>query len=279
MKATKYSLEGTKTGQVELPKQFEEEYRKDVIRSAVLSIQSKKRQPSGAYAGAGKHASAMLSKRRRKYRGTYGRGQSRTPRKILFRRGSNFYYVGAYAPNTVGGRRAHPPKSSKVFDRKINKKERLLAIRSAISATAMKHLVSKRGHLFNEVPLVVDSNIENLKKTKEVLELLKRLGLKNELERASEKNIRAGKGKLRSRKYKNGKGPLIIVSKKCDLLKTGKNISGVDISDVHLLNAELLAPGAVPGRLTIWSENSLESLKNENLFLGLKKESKKENKK
>ena len=47
-------------------------------------------------------------------------------------------WVGAFAPGTVGGRRAHPPKSEKIWSKKINKKENAKAIRSAISATLLK---------------------------------------------------------------------------------------------------------------------------------------------
>ncbi len=270
MKAALYDLEGSKVREIELPGQFSEEYRKDIIRSAVLSLLSKKRQSYGAYAGAGKNAAAILSKRRRKYKSTYGRGQARTPRKVMLRRGMNFYYMGAFSPNTVGGRRSHPPKSGKIFERKINNKERLLAIRSAIAATSIKNLVEKRGHLCKEVPMIVDVAVEDLKKTKEVIELMRKLGLHQELERVSEKKVRAGKGKLRGRKYKTKKGPLFVVSKKCSLMDSAKNICGVDISDVHFLNAEVLAPGAVPGRLTLWSEKAIEALKKENLFSGVK---------
>ena len=32
-------------------------------------------------------------------------------------------WVGAFAPGTVGGRKAHAPNAEKIFDKKINKKE------------------------------------------------------------------------------------------------------------------------------------------------------------
>ena len=68
--------------------------------------------------------SAKLSKRRRAYRGSYGFGISRTPRKILSKRGRRLGWVGAVAPNTVGGRRTHPPKAEKIWREEINTKER-----------------------------------------------------------------------------------------------------------------------------------------------------------
>ena len=104
-------------------------------------------------------------------------------------------------------------------------------------------------------------------KTKEVKDFLKKLGLEKELERSAVKKIRAGKGKLRGRKYKKRKGPLFIVSKKCKLLDSAKNIPGVDIVEVTQLNAEHLAPGADPGRLTLWSKAAIETIEKKKLFL------------
>jgi large subunit ribosomal protein L4e len=43
-------------------------------------------------------------------------------------------------------------------------------------------------------------------------------------------------------------------------------LAGFDISNVNSLNAELLAPGAVPGRLTVWSLDAIEKMKKEKLF-------------
>ena len=84
-----------------------------LIKRAVLTLQNNKRQRYGANPEAGKKVSAALSKRRRKYRGSYGHGISRVPRKILSRRGTSMNWQGAFAPGTVGGRRAHPPKAEK----------------------------------------------------------------------------------------------------------------------------------------------------------------------
>ena len=116
--------EGKESGKVDLPKQFSEPVRPGLIKRAVLAIQSHKRQPYGTDPRAGMKSSAELSRRRRKYRGSYGFGISRVPRKILSRRGTRMNWVGAFAPGTVGGREAHPPKASKKWAQKINKKER-----------------------------------------------------------------------------------------------------------------------------------------------------------
>ncbi len=266
MKANYFNLEGKKLKSIELPKQFNEPIRPDLIHKAVLTIQSHKRQPYGAKPKAGQRYSAVLSRRRRKYKSSYGHGISRVPRKTLWHRGTRFGWVGAFAPGTVGGRRAHPPKASKIWKQKINIKERRKAIRSALAAVVNEALIKKRGHLFKELPTIIDSKIETLAKTKEVKNLLIKLGLQKELERASVKKVRAGKGKMRGRKYKKRKGPLIVISKSCPLKKSSINIPGVDVCIVNNLNVELLAPGTVPGRLTIFSEESINKLNKLKLF-------------
>jgi len=268
MKLAIYESSKNKTGDIDLPKQFNEGVRPDLIKRAVLALQSNKRQPYGAAPGAGKRHSVKISKRRKKYRGCYGFGISRTPRKILSRRGTRMFWVGAFAPNTIGGRRAHPPKAEKIITKKINIKERRKAIRSAISATIVNHAVKERGHIIPEAyPFILGGKFEDLSKTKDIINTLNEFGLKEELSRASKKTVRAGKGKSRGRKYKTRKGPLIVVSKECKTTKAAINIPGIDIATVKELNAELLAPGAVPGRLTLWTKSAIEALEKEKLFL------------
>ncbi len=253
----------------ELPKVFEEEYRPDLIWRAFLVIRANKRQRYGAKPDAGKNYSAKLSRRRRAYRGAYGYGISRVPRKILIRRGMRFYWIGAVAPNTVGGRRAHPPKSEKEWKLKINKKERRKAIRSALRAVLIKEIVKSRGHKIpDDYPFAIIDEFQNIKKTKEVYNILVKLGFKDELERSKKKKVRAGKGKMRGRRYVKKKGLLIVVSKNCDLMKSARNIPGIDVIHVKDLNVELLAPGAQPGRATLFTKGALEYLKHNNLFMG-----------
>ena len=150
MKLDILDISNKKTGEINLPIQFDEEVRPDLVSRSVLALRSNKRQSYGAMPEAGKRASADVSKRRRKYRGMYGFGISRTPKKVLSRRGTRMNWVGAVAPNTVGGRRAHPPKSEKKLIKKINKKERKKAIRIGISATIIKDVVRGRGHVIPE---------------------------------------------------------------------------------------------------------------------------------
>ncbi len=256
-----------KTGEIKLPLQFEEEFRPDLIQRAVSSMQSHKRRVYGTSKYAGKRASAKLSRRRRDYRTSYGYGISRVPRKIMSRRGTRMNFTGAFAPGTVGGRRAHPPKRERLWREKINEKERKKAIRSAIAATISKEIVAERGHLTpTTYPFILDDKFESLCKTKDIIRVLRNLNLENELARIEDRKIRAGKGKTRGRKYRKRKGPLIVVSKTNELSKAATNIPGIDVVEVKRLNVELLAPGGKAGRLTLWTNAALNILEKENLF-------------
>ena len=211
--------------------------------------------------------SSYVSKRRHNYKGTYGIGQSRTPRKVLNRRGTRFFFVGATAPQTVGGRRAHPPKAEKEWSQKINVKERRKAIRSALAATVDVEAVKARGHFVPEgFPFALDNSFEELSKTKDVVEALETLGFKDEMTRAENTTIRAGAGKRRGRKTITKKSFLFVVSKDCPLLKSGSNIPGAEIVPVNGLNAELLAPGTHYGRLTLFTDAALDVLAEQDLF-------------
>ncbi len=262
-----YNLEKKPEGKIQLPSQFDEPVSNELISRSVITIQLNKRHPYGAKPGAGTRVSAQVSRRRRKYRGSYGKGISRVPRKIMSHRGSQFNWQGALMPGTVKGRRAHPPKSYDDRSRKINKKENRKAIRSALSATLVTDLVSKRGSIAPEgYPFAVSDSISSIDKTKAVKQALEKLGLTQELTRASRKTLRAGKGKARGRKYDKKTGPLIVVADKCQLQKSAANVPGVDVVIVNNLNTELLAPGAVPGRLTIFTPSALSKMKNDKLF-------------
>ncbi len=261
-------LDGNTVGQIELPPQFNEEIRFDLIKRAFLAIQSHKRQPYGASTIAGKQASAWTSKRRRSYRTSYGKGISRVSRAVFIRRGNAFIWFARNIAQAVKGKKAHPPKAEKDWYEKINKKERRKAIRSALAATTVLDLVKQRGHLYDgQVPLVVSDEFEKLQKVKEVKDVFIKLGLEKELERIYDIKRRAGKGKRRGRAYIERKGPLVVVSDYNEkLFKALDNIPGVDVVEVKDLNVELLAPGAQPGRLTIFTPSALQIMQEKKLF-------------
>ena len=267
MKLPIFSLEKKKSGEMELPPQFAEEFRPDLIKRAVHSLQSKARQAYGASPEAGQSHSSELRIRRWKYRGCYGFGISRVKRKILSRRGTRMYWVGATSPQTRGGRRSHPPKAEKKLEKNINIKENRKAIRSAIAATIDRGVVERRGHKVpKEYPFIVDSAFENVGGTSEAEKVFLQLGFGEELKRSLLKKIRAGIGKMRGRKYRRKKGPLIVVGGDCPLMKSAKNLPGVDIVPAKALNAELLAPGAMAGRAVLWTRKAIEAVEKEKLF-------------
>jgi large subunit ribosomal protein L4e len=242
------NAENKRLEDVELPKVFETPYRPDVIKKAVIAQQSHGFQPQGRDPMAGKRTTAESW--------GVGRGMSRVPRL----KGSS---RAAFGVSIVGGHQAFPPRSEKVIRKEINKKERRLAIRSGIAATANREVVGGRGHVIESVgqlPLTVEDSVQSISKTREVKELFVNLGVWPDVERADRKKIRAGRGKTRGRKRKVGKGPMIVVAEDLGIGKAAANLPGVDITRVEDLNADLLAPGAHPGRLVIWTKSALTSL-------------------
>jgi large subunit ribosomal protein L4e len=242
MKATVRSLDGTGAREIELPPAFSEDYRPDLIKKAVIALQSTRRQPHGTnpYAGILSSAQSWGS----------GRGVAQVPR---IKGGSR----AAKIPQAKGGREAHPPLVQKVIVREINKKEKQKAFRSALAATIIEDLVRARGHVFSvPVPVVLEDRFGDLGKTSEVIAALDAAGVLGDVERAkASRKVRAGRGKMRGRRYKQRKSLLIVTADRP--LKAAENLAGVDIATVDQLNTELLAPGTQAGRLTVWTESAL----------------------
>ncbi|MBD3318619.1 50S ribosomal protein L4 [Candidatus Woesearchaeota archaeon] len=260
-----FNVSGQKST-LKLPAQFDEIVRPDVIRRAVHVLQSVQRQRYGTDPRAGKRVSAKLSKRRRNYRGSYGHGISRIPRKIMSRRGRHFNWVGAMVPQAIGGMRAHPPKADKCWAQKMNVKQRRKAIRSAMAATLFRDIVENRGHKIPEQYPFVAEGLEDLKKTKDVHKALSQWGFAVELAKCKKRNERAGRAKTRGRRRKVRKGPLLVVDDTCSLQFAARNIAGIDIATVKSLNAALLAPGGQAGRATIFTKKAIDKIAKENLF-------------
>jgi large subunit ribosomal protein L4e len=261
------TAENVEKGTIKTPAQFDEPVRADLIHRAVEAQQTHERQAYGSDVMAGKRQTAWLRHRRRVYKGAYGHGIARVGRKIMSRNGSQMHWVGAFAPSTVGGMRAHPPKAMKIITKAINIKERKKALRSALAATVDKNVVAKRGHKAPAAyPFVLDSSIEAMSKTSDILKALEKLNLKDELARSAQRSIRAGKGKNRARPYQKRIGPLIVVSKTCPVIKAAANIPGVQAVAVDRLNAVLLAPGGHAGRLTLYTDAALQRMEKEGLF-------------
>lgn len=225
---------------------FDEPLRPDLIKKAILASQANRQQPYGPHMYAGLRTSAEGW--------GPGRGVSRVAR---LKNGSK----AARIPQAVKGREAHPPKPEADRTEKINDKERAKAIRSAIAATGNIELVKKRGHQFNaQLPLVVVDELSALTRTKDVKSFMEAALVWDDILRAKVKTIRAGKGKLRGRKYKRAKSILIVTAEDKGIAKAARNLAGVDVITQDQINAELLAPGTFPGRLTIYTESAIAKL-------------------
>lgn len=260
MKAPVYDLKGLSKGDTTLGKAFSKPVRKDVIKRAVLAEQAGKRQAYGSDPLAGQRTSAKYVGRR----GIRGSMMNREMSRMKRITGGGYLRWKARAiPGVIKGRKAHPPKAEKNWDIKINKKERLLALLSSVSSTTDKKLIEARGHKIDgvkHIPLVIDDKLQEVKKNKDVYDLLKALGLEAEIERCSETKTRAGIGKLRGRRKVKRKGPLIVVSEDKGIAKAACNIPGVDVSTPEELSVSMLAPGTVPGRLTVWTKSAAEAM-------------------
>lgn len=245
-----FDLDGKTVGKLKVPKVFKTPLRPDVIRRAVVALQSHRFQPQGRNPLAGKRRSVESL--------GAGHGAARVPR--LKGGGQR----AAFAVSTVGGRQAHPPVAEKKTAKRIPKKEMRLALRSALAATASKETVASRGHIIEEVrdlPLVVEDDIQSLKKTSQVAETFLKIGIWPDVIRVKESlKERAGKGKRRGRRRKHAVGPLVVVAENGGIYHAARNILGTDVSTINNLNAELLAPGTHPGRLTVWSRSAFEKL-------------------
>lgn len=255
------NLKGEKKNERDLPNIFNEYYRPDIIKKAVLAHQSKKRQKTGTDPRSGLKSSAHYEGLRGLRPGVEMMRQqmSRMPRE----HGDTARQMRARkVPQAVGGRKAHPPKAEKDFEKEINKKEKQKAVRSAISATANEEAVKERNHKFEgELPIVVTDEIEEIEKTGKLKDVLEKLGLEEDLKRAKKRKIRPGKGTMRGRKYKTRKSVLLIVKNDEKLRNAGNNLPGVEVATVDKLNSKLLSPGAHGIRLAIYSKGALNKIK------------------
>ncbi len=251
MKAQLYAQDGSKKSQIDLPAVFNTKIRLDIVQKYFEL--NKFIQPYATDQEAGKKysASGKISHRRHKWGGHYGRGISRLPRKTMWRRGTQFYWVGATAPGTRGGRVAHPPKGIGK-EKKINKKEVKIAINSAFAATADKDLIVKRYATLEKIdnaPAVIGSLPS---KTIELTAALKKIFGEAYSLIQKKKAVRPGKGKKRGRKYKSTAGLLLITGKDEKAI-----FSGIDIRSTEDVAISDLFP---LGRITLYTKKAIEEL-------------------
>lgn len=237
---------------------FEEPIREDIICKVVEAEKIWQPYATKFRAGMDISASGNITHRRHVWKTDRGKGLSRIPRKIFWRRGTQFSWEGAIVPSAKGGRRAHPPKG-KVNLKKINKKELRKAFMSALSYISKpeelkKKYASLEGKKIKEsLPIVIESKVLDLKGNKFLSSLKHILGESLYSVAIQKKTIRAGIGKMRGRKYQKNAGVLLVVGKDED-----KKTKGIEIVETsNLIVRDLASNGA---RIVIFSENAIEEL-------------------
>jgi len=251
---TVFSLTGEKSAETNLPNVMTAPLRSDIVQFVHYNMNKNKRQAYAVNIRAGKQVSASSW-------GT-GRAVARIPR--VGGGGTSRSGQGAFGNMCRGGRIFAPTKTWRKWHRRINVSQKRYAVASALAATAVPALVMSRGHVIDEVPeipLVLDNGIESAKKTSAAKEILAAVGALDDVEKAgASKQIRAGKGKMRNRRYTLRRGPLIIYQKNDGIEQAFRNLPGVELCCVDRLNLLQLAPGGHMGRFCVWSQAALEAL-------------------
>jgi len=239
---------------IHLPAVFRAPIRPDIVSFVHDKMMKNSRQPYAVSSKAGHQTSASSW-------GT-GRAVARIPRV----RGGGTHRSGqaAYGNMCRSGRMFAPTKTWRRWHHRINTNQKRYAMCSAIAATGVPALVMSKGHKveeISEVPLVVDDQVESFVKTKEAVQLLRKLNAWADVEKVCKsKRFRAGKGKMRNRRRVMRQGPCVVYSKDNGIRKSFRNIPGVTLLNVEKLNLLSLAPGGHVGRFCIWTAGALGAL-------------------
>ncbi len=249
-----FSLSGEKTSTTTLPAVFTAPVRNDIVQFVHTNMNKNNRQAYAVSMRAGKQVSASSW-------GT-GRAVARIPR--VGGGGTSRSGQGAFGNMCRGGRMFAPTKTWRKWHRKINTSQKRYAVASALAASAVPSLVMARGHRVDdvpEIPLVLDSSVESTKKTSAAKDILAAVGALADVEKAADsKKIRAGKGKMRNRRYTARKGPLVIYKENDGVSQAFRNLPGVELCCVSRLNLLQLAPGGHMGRFCVWSQAAVDEL-------------------
>lgn len=277
-------------GTVRLPDAFASPFRPDLIRRAHVIMDSHRFQPKGVHPTAGMDVSADSLDP------PAGHGRSRVAR-IRGGGGGGRSGEAAEVASTRGGRQAHPPRAQKRIHKRINRAERRLALRSAISATAMRSVVEARGHRVppgRALPIVVPDEVEGVSRAPDLAGVLGSLGLRDDVRRLAGRRARSGRPALRGRPKKAGKSVLFVVAggeggarggaggqeakgddkegerqqqqrqgraaQQLPLSRAAGSIPGVDVVRAADLSVLDLAPGSEPGRLVVYTPGALGEL-------------------
>jgi large subunit ribosomal protein L4e len=237
-----------------LPAVFKAPIRPDIIALTFKNMNKNNRQAYAVSEKAGHQTSAESW-------GT-GRAVARIPR--VSGGGTHRSGQAAFGNMCRGGRMFAPTKIWRKWHVKTNQNQKRYATASALAASAIPSLVLARGHRIeqiNEVPLVVGNGVESLTKTKAAVALLEALNAYADVVKVSNsRKLRAGLGKLRNRRHRQRRGPLVVYNEDNGLVKAFRNIPGVEVANVNRLNLLQLAPGGHMGRFVIWTQGAFDRL-------------------
>ncbi|GJS77055.1 60S ribosomal protein L4 [Tanacetum coccineum] len=184
----------TDSAGIPLPAVMKASIRPDIVNFVHSNISKNSRQPYAVSRKAGHQTSAESW-------GT-GRAVSRIPR--VPGGGTHRAGQGAFGNMCRGGRMFAPTRIWRRWHRKINVNQKRYAVVSAIAASAVPSLVMARGHKIEtvpELPLVVSDSVEGVEKTKNAIDVLKKIGAYADAEKAKDSvGIRPGVGKMRNRR-------------------------------------------------------------------------------
>ncbi|KAL5724798.1 60S ribosomal protein L4 [Ranunculus cassubicifolius] len=152
---------------------------------------------------------------------------------------------GAFGNICRGGRMFAPTKIWRRWHRKININQKRYVVVSAIAASTVPSQLMARGHKIGnvpEIPLVISDSAEGIENSSAAINALK-------------------SGNMRNRRYVRTKGPLVVYGTQgSKLVKSFRNIPGVEVANVERLNLLKLAPGGHLGRFIIWTKSTFEKL-------------------
>jgi large subunit ribosomal protein L4e len=246
--------DGNVVSQTKLPVVMLAPIRPDIVHFVHTNMAKNKRQPYAVSSRAGHQTSAISW-------GT-GRAVARIPR--VAGGGTSRSGQGAFGNMCRKGRMFAPTKTWRKWYRKINVNQKRYAVASALAATAVTALVMARGHKISkleEVPLVFDDKINSIKKTKEAIKAMESVGAYPDVEKVKRtKKLRAGKGKMRNRRFVLRKGPLVIYDESDGIDKAFRNLPGVELAKVDNLSVLNLAPGGHLGRFCVWTQSAFNKL-------------------
>ncbi|KAF2455974.1 60S ribosomal protein L4-A [Lineolata rhizophorae] len=243
-----------------LPEVFKAPIRPDIVQAVHTGMAKNRRQPYAVSEKAGHQTSAESW-------GT-GRAVARIPRVS----GGGTHRAGqaAFGNQCRSGRMFAPTKVWRKWHQKLNLNQKRFATASALAASSNAALLMARGHRVStvpEVPLVVSSTAfagAAITKTSAAVALLKAVGAGPDVDKVKKsRKTRAGKGKMRGRRHKQRRGPLVVYSPAEDgkeLVRAFRNLPGVETCDVYALNLLQLAPGGHLGRFVVWTSAAFAAL-------------------